>query len=143
MRVVARLNLDGTLTRASTLYLVLAGAVLALAAVDARALVLAVFLAVTQGLMGFLNPTATVGALRRHPAHAGSASALLGTLQFAIGASSGFLVGWLTDGTAVPMAALMLAGAVAAKIADLFRPVSDTLPPSVAPMPMAAPEIGD
>ena len=124
MRVVARLNLDGTLTRASTLYLVLAAVVLGLALADARALWLGVFLALTQGLTGFLNPTATVGALRRHSAHAGSASAVLGTMQFAIGASSGFLVGWLTDGTAVPMAVLMLAGAVAAKITDLFRPVA-------------------
>ena len=124
MRVVARLNLDGTLTHASTLYLALAVVVLGLALADARALWLGVLLALTQGLTGFLNPTATVGALRSHAAHAGSASAVLGTMQFAIGASSGFLVGWLTDGTAVPMAELMLAGAVAAKLADLFRPMS-------------------
>ncbi len=143
MRVVARLNLDGTLTYASTLYLVLACVVLGLALVDARALWLAVFLALTQGLTGFLNPTATVGALRHHSNHAGSASALLGTMLFGIGASSGFLVGWLTDGTAVPMAVLMLAGAVAAKIADLLRPASDMLVPSRAPVPMAAPEIGE
>jgi DHA1 family bicyclomycin/chloramphenicol resistance-like MFS transporter len=72
-------------------------------------------------MMGFLNPTATVGALRCHGAHAGSASALLGTLQFAIGAVGGFLVGWLTNGTAVPMAAIMFAGAALAKLADLCR----------------------
>ena len=122
MRVVARLDLDGTLRGASTLYLVIARIVLCPALADARALWLGLFLALTQGLTGFLNPTATVGALRHHAAHAASASAVLGTLQFAIGASSGFLVGWLTDRTAVPLAALMLAGAVAAKIADLLRP---------------------
>ena len=124
MRVVARLDLDGTLARASTLYLALACVVLGLAVVDSRALWLGVFLALTQGLTGFLNPTATVGALRRHAAHAGSASAVLGMLQFAIGASGGFLVGWLTDGTAVPMAGLMLAGAVAAKLTDMVRPAT-------------------
>ena len=122
MRVVRRLNLDGTLTRASTLYLLLAGVVLALSIEDSRALWLGLFLALTQGLTGFLNPTATVGALRHHSGHAGSASAVLGTMQFGIGATSGFLVGWLTDGTAIPMAALMFAGAVLAKVADVCRP---------------------
>jgi len=42
-------------------------------------------------------------------------------MQFGIGASGGFVVGWLTDGTGVPMAGLMLAGAVAAKCADMAR----------------------
>ena len=122
MRVIRRLNLHGTLRRASTLYLLLACVVLALALADVRALWLGVFLALTQGLTGFLNPTATVGALRHHSAHAGSASAVLGTMQFAIGACGGFLVGGLTDGSAVPMAALMLLGAAVAKGADLARP---------------------
>ena len=122
MRVIRRLNLHGTLRWASSLYLLLAGGVLALALADARALWLGVFLALTQGLTGFLNPTATVGALRHHGAHAGSASAVLGTMQFAVGACGGFLVGGLTDRTAVPMAALMLLGAVMAKAADLARP---------------------
>jgi DHA1 family bicyclomycin/chloramphenicol resistance-like MFS transporter len=121
MRVIQRFDLDGTLRRASTLYLVLAACVMLLALRDAPGPLLGLFLALTQGLTGFLNPTATVGALRHHGAHAGSASALLGTMIFGIGATSGFLVGWLTDGTAVPMAGLMLAGAVAAKVADLAR----------------------
>ncbi len=123
MRVIRRLDLHGTLRRASTLYLALAVVVLGLALADVRALWLGLFLALTQGLTGFLNPTATVGALRHHGAHAGSASAVLGTMQFAIGAGGGFLVGWLTNGTAVPMAALMLLGACAAKAADLARPL--------------------
>ena len=124
MRVIRRLDLNGTLSRASTLYVLLAGMVLVLALADVRALWLGVFLALTQGLTGFLNPTATVGALRHHGAHAGSASAILGTMQFAIGACGGFLVGWLTDGTAVPMAGLMLLGAALAKAADRARPTA-------------------
>jgi DHA1 family bicyclomycin/chloramphenicol resistance-like MFS transporter len=72
--------------------------------------------------MGFLIPNATVGALSRHAAHAGSASALMGTLQFCLGAVSGVLVGVGSDGTARPMAVLMLSGAVCAAIADLCRP---------------------
>ena len=79
-------------------------------------------LAVAQGLTGFIGPTATVGALTRHAAHAGSASAVLGTMQFLIGSSSGFLIAWITDGSPLPMVALMLVGAIGMKLADLCRP---------------------
>jgi hypothetical protein len=48
----------------------------------------------------------------------------LGTLQFLIGASSGFLIVGITNGTAMPMALLMLTGAVCAKLADLCRPAA-------------------
>ena len=72
--------------------------------------------------MGFILPNATVGALARHAKHAGSASALMGMLQFLIGACSGLAAGLLADGTARPMAALMLSGAVAAAVADRARP---------------------
>ncbi|MDE2515306.1 MAG: multidrug effflux MFS transporter [Rhodospirillales bacterium] len=70
---------------------------------------------------GFLNPNTTVGALTRHAAHAGAASALLGTVQFTCGAISGLAVGFLTDGTARGMAGLMLIGALATLAADLWR----------------------
>jgi hypothetical protein len=46
----------------------------------------------------------------------------MGTMQFLIGSTSGFLMAWLADGTARPMVGLMLAGAVAMKLADLARP---------------------
>ncbi len=72
--------------------------------------------------LGFVTPNATIGALARHPAQAGTATALMGTLQFLLGAASGLLVGLLDDGTARPMALLMLAGAVAALLADRCRP---------------------
>jgi DHA1 family bicyclomycin/chloramphenicol resistance-like MFS transporter len=77
---------------------------------------------VSMASMGFTTPNATVGALSGHAAHAGSASALMGTMQFCLGAVSGLLVGVLADGTARPMAFLMLLGAGAATIADLCRP---------------------
>jgi DHA1 family bicyclomycin/chloramphenicol resistance-like MFS transporter len=82
-----------------------------------------VFLPVVAALfcMGFVMPNATVGALSRHSAHAGSASALMGTLQFILAAISGTAVGWLTDGSPRPLAALMLLGAACAVTADLFR----------------------
>jgi DHA1 family bicyclomycin/chloramphenicol resistance-like MFS transporter len=71
---------------------------------------------------GFNTPNSTVGALSRHPAHAGSASALMGTLQFVLGAISGLLVGLASDGTVRPMAVLMFAGALGANICDICRP---------------------
>ena len=124
IHVIRRFDLDGTLRRVTTLYVALNVILLALALLDVPAAPMVLCLALTQGMTGFVYPTATVGALRRHGAHAGTASSLIGTMQFLIGASSGFLVGLLTDGTARPMAALMLLGAVLAKAADLCRPVS-------------------
>jgi DHA1 family bicyclomycin/chloramphenicol resistance-like MFS transporter len=117
------LGLSRTLTLTSSLYLASALAVLALAASNrGGALLMASLLALTQGLTGFVSPTATVSALTRHAMHAGSASAVMGTLQFLIGCSSGFLIAWLTDGTPLPMAGLMALGAVCMKIADICRP---------------------
>jgi len=80
---------------------------------------LPVLAAVTS--MGFVMPNASIGALSRHAAHAGSASALIGTLQFALAACGGLAVGTLSDGTARPLAALMCAGAIAANLADRWR----------------------
>ena len=58
---------------------------------------------------GLLTPCSMVGALSRHQAHAGSASALFGTLQYGGGALAGLLVGVLANRTALPMALVMLA----------------------------------
>ncbi len=71
---------------------------------------------------GFTTPNAVVGALQRHAAHAGSASALMGTMQFALGAVAAALVGALSDGTARPMGALMLLGAIGSNVAATLRP---------------------
>jgi MFS transporter, DHA1 family, multidrug resistance protein len=79
-------------------------------------------LVVVLGCQGFNNSNASVGALQRHGAHAGSASALMGLFQFSLGASSGLLVGLLTDGTPRGMAALMFCGTLGAVIADRLRP---------------------
>jgi DHA1 family bicyclomycin/chloramphenicol resistance-like MFS transporter len=42
-----------------------------------------------------------------HGEVAGSASALLGTMQFVLGATAGALVGAFANGTAIPMAAVL------------------------------------
>lgn len=47
---------------------------------------------------GLIFPNATASALANHAVHSGSASALLGTIQFGLAACSSFLVGKLSDG---------------------------------------------
>ena len=56
---------------------------------------------------GFVLPNTTALAMAPHGQVAGSASALLGTLQFVLGATAGSLVGVFADGTAVPMAVVI------------------------------------
>jgi DHA1 family bicyclomycin/chloramphenicol resistance-like MFS transporter len=129
MLLVRAVGLHRALSLATSVYLVMAGVVLAAALADHRgpavgAVGFAVVLALAQAVTGFIVPTATVGALHHHAGHAGSASAMLGTVQFLIGACGGLLTGLLTDGTSLPMAGLMFAGALAMKGADLCRPAS-------------------
>lgn len=96
-------------------------AVLAFSGVHVLPLVIApIFVAVS--CMGMLNPNTIVGALHRHQHHAGSASSVMGTGQYMLGAVSGLLVGFVTDGTPRGMAALMLFGSVCMAIADSRRP---------------------
>ena len=57
--------------------------------------------------LGFVLPNVIATALGPQGRNAGTASALLGTLQFGAGAIVGTLLGALGDGTAVPMAALI------------------------------------
>jgi DHA1 family bicyclomycin/chloramphenicol resistance-like MFS transporter len=57
--------------------------------------------------IGFIMPNATVLALSGAPRTAGSASALLGLLQFGLGAGVAPLVGIAGSGTALPMALLI------------------------------------
>lgn len=60
-------------------------------------------------MTGLLYPNLTALALAPFDRTAGSASALLGTIQYTLGASAGALVGMLHNGTAVPMTATMAA----------------------------------
>lgn len=56
---------------------------------------------------GLVLPNSTALALANHPRTAGSASALLGVLQFALGAASAPLVGIAGSTTALPMATVI------------------------------------
>jgi len=72
---------------------------------------------------GFVMPNTTAMAMAPHGSVAGSASALLGTVQFVLGATAGALVGVLANGTAVPLAAVVAACGVGAFGVYLTVPV--------------------
>lgn len=74
-------------------------------------LVLLFFCIASTGLVG---PNAIAAAMAPYARQAGSASALVGAVQFAIGAVAGALVGLLFNGTALPMAATIALCGVAA-----------------------------
>ncbi|WP_225773435.1 multidrug effflux MFS transporter [Inquilinus sp. Marseille-Q2685] len=84
-----------------------------LAGVD-RLDVLAALLFVGYGFLGLVIPTTSVLALEDHGAVAGTASALMGTLQFVTGAVVIAVVGPFFDGTSLPMVAGITACAVIA-----------------------------
>jgi MFS transporter, DHA1 family, multidrug resistance protein len=68
---------------------------------------------------GIVSPNTTVLAMRPYGGVAGSASALLGTVQFLLGAGAGALIGALADGTARPFASVLAACGIGAFL--LFR----------------------
>jgi DHA1 family bicyclomycin/chloramphenicol resistance-like MFS transporter len=65
---------------------------------------------------GFIVPNTTALAMAPHGQVAGSASALLGTIQFVLASITGALVGALANGTAVPLAGVIAGCGVAAFI---------------------------
>jgi DHA1 family bicyclomycin/chloramphenicol resistance-like MFS transporter len=67
---------------------------------------------------GFVLPNTTALAMAPHGKVAGSASALLGTLQFMLGAVAGSMIGLFANGTAVPMAAVVAGCGAAAFLAN-------------------------
>jgi MFS transporter, DHA1 family, multidrug resistance protein len=72
--------------------------------------------------VGMVFPTATSLALANHPDVAGTASGLLGVLQFVLGAAAAPLVGLAGTDTAVPMAAVIAALTLAALAAFWVLP---------------------
>ncbi len=70
--------------------------------------------------IGIIAPNATSLALSGHPRTAGSASALVGVLQFSIGAAVAPLVGIAGTGTALPMAILIAALSTSAFVAFIL-----------------------
>ena len=97
------------------------GSLVALAAVllDLPLPVLLAGLFVAVASVGLVGPNATALALTDHGAHAGSGSALLGVLPFALGAAAAPLVGVAGPDDARPMAVLLAALALGALTATL------------------------
>ncbi|MNM60294.1 Bicyclomycin resistance protein [compost metagenome] len=115
-RLVRGRTLDQVLGRA-LLAPCAAGAVLAVAALAGLAtlpMLLAAFF-VSIGALGCVTPNASALALAHQGHRAGTASALMGTLQFSLGTLGGAAVSVWRDGTALPLAVVMAlcgAGAV-------------------------------
>lgn len=104
----------------------LAGVALCGLAWTSASSVLAVFLALVVFSLGysFIPSNAQVGALSRHAERAATATSLMSTLQYAAGAVAGALIGALADGTARPMAGVILACALGAAVAARLRPTA-------------------
>jgi DHA1 family bicyclomycin/chloramphenicol resistance-like MFS transporter len=101
--------------------------------------VLIVLYFVASGCMGLVIPTTAVLALERHGAIAGTASALLGTLQMLTGAIVMGVVGLFTDGTPLPMVAGMAGGALVAGALTWGTLGGARRPPSEKPGSFATP----
>lgn len=72
--------------------------------------------------LGCIIPNASACAMSGQGARAGSASALMGCLQFSVAAAAAALVGLLHDGSAVPMTLVIsLCGALVVSVALLTR----------------------
>ncbi len=118
-RLVGRVR-ERALLLSGLLLGVLGGALVLVAAVTRAPLaflLVSLFLLVSS--IGLVMPNASSLALAAHARSAGAASALLGVLQFAVGAVATPLVGLGGPGTAVPMAATMAGFAVLALLAYL------------------------
>ncbi|WLG85552.1 multidrug effflux MFS transporter [Pseudomonas cucumis] len=115
---------------ARTVWLYLAGG-LALLAVSALhtaqlwPLLIPLFLCIAS--LGCIVPNASACAMNGQGARAGSASAMLGCLQFSVAAGAAALVGVLHDGSAMPMAMVIsLCGILVVSAAMLTRRLQNT-----------------
>jgi DHA1 family bicyclomycin/chloramphenicol resistance-like MFS transporter len=122
-RLLAKRGPAFLLTRTVWIYL---GAGLALLAVSALhtaqlwPLLIPLFVCIAS--LGCILPNASACAMNGQGARAGSASAMLGCLQFSVAAGAAALVGVLHDGTAMPMAMVIsLCGILVVSAAMLTR----------------------
>jgi DHA1 family bicyclomycin/chloramphenicol resistance-like MFS transporter len=113
-RLVGRVSPGRLLTGALTA-VALGGVALLLAVTTGIGLIgILPALFVVVASQGMVSPNATALALADHPHTAGSASALLGVLQFALGAAIAPLVGVAGPTTALPMALVIACLGIAA-----------------------------
>ncbi|MGW0708544.1 multidrug effflux MFS transporter [Streptomyces sp. NPDC002643] len=98
-----------------------------------------VLLYLTTSSLGLVAANATALATARAPHAAGSASALLGALQFGLAAVVAPLVGLGGEGTALPMAATMTASAGVAWLGGVLLTAAPPAPRAVDGVSRAAP----
>jgi DHA1 family bicyclomycin/chloramphenicol resistance-like MFS transporter len=122
-RLLARYSPATLLARMIWVYLAAAVVLLGVAASQPTQLwPLLVPLFVCIASLGCIIPNASACAMSGQGARAGSASALLGCLQFSVAAGASALVGVLHDGSALPMAMVIsLCAVVAAGVTFLNR----------------------
>ncbi|MFJ4375557.1 multidrug effflux MFS transporter [Pseudomonas japonica] len=122
-RLLAKRGPAFLLARTIWLYLAAGVVLLGVSALHTEALwPLLVPLFVCIASLGCIIPNASACAMNGQGARAGSASALLGCLQFSVAAGAAALVGVLHDGSAMPMAMVItLCGAAAVTAAMLTR----------------------
>lgn len=122
-RMVGRFGPAWLLSRAVWVYLAAALVMLLIASLHTEKLwPLLVPLFVYISSLGYIIPNSSACAMTGQGRRAGSASALLGCLQFSVAAGAAALVGVLHDGTAVPMATVIsLCGVLAVTLAVLTR----------------------
>ncbi|KAB8123889.1 Bcr/CflA family efflux MFS transporter [Komagataeibacter medellinensis] len=128
-RLVHRIDLSRLVDGGVVCALVAAVAclVLSLAGVAGAAhpLLVCVLVMCITGCLGFIGPNATVMAFTHHGHQAGSASALMGTIQFSLAAASGFILGHVPFHSPTPLAMVITAGVVCMVVCNMWRHACD------------------
>ncbi|WP_186336066.1 multidrug effflux MFS transporter [Komagataeibacter melaceti] len=73
------------------------------------------------GSLGFIGPNATVMAFTHHGHQLGSASALMGTIQFSLAAGSGFILGHVVFHSPAPLAVVVTGGCLCMGGCNIWR----------------------
>ncbi|MCQ8276912.1 multidrug effflux MFS transporter [Acetobacteraceae bacterium KSS8] len=130
-RLTERLGASIPLTFGTVALFVSCLAMTALAAFGSwHGLGIAACMMVCMATLGLVLPGAALGSVLENGRNAGAASALYGTVVFLVGALSTVLVGWAGSDDPLPMALLMVAGAVVALLCNWRRPKRKTDRPS-------------
>lgn len=127
-RMLAKRGPTFLLARTVWIYLLAGLTLLAVSTLHTAALwplLLPLFVCIAS--LGCIIPNASACAMNGQGARAGSASAMLGCLQFSMAAGAAALVGVLHDGSAVPMATVIsLCGIIAVTLAMVTRRLQNT-----------------
>ena len=122
-RLLAKRGPAALLSRAVWVYVTAGLVLLALSALHPAALwplLIPLFIGIAS--LGAIVPNASACAMNGQGARAGSASALLGCLQFSVAAGAAALVSALDDGSAIPMALVIsLCGVMAVVFSQVTR----------------------